>query len=91
MWSGNKSIHIHLLFASSHLSRRVTEVLAKRHGKNADAQLRDHWQGDIDPNVIWDYYSTCWDQLETDIREITAIDDKFDHSMRYLHQKRRLP
>lgn len=91
VWSGNKSLHIHLLFASSHLSRRVAEILAKRHGKNAEAQLRDHWQGDIDPSVIWDYYSNCWDNLETTIREVTGIDDKFDQSLRYLHQKRRLP
>ncbi|MBO9406182.1 hypothetical protein J7399_01985 [Shimia sp. R9_1] len=91
VWSGNKSLHIHLLFASSHLSRRVTEILAERNGKNAEAQLRDHWQGDIDPSVIWDYYSTCWDNLESTIREATGIEGKFDQSLRYLHQKRRLP
>lgn len=91
VWSGNKSLHIHLLFASSHLSRRVTEIVADRHGKNAEAQLRDHWQGDIDPSVIWDYYFNCWDNLETTIREVTGIDEKFDQSLRYLHQKRRMP
>lgn len=91
VWSGNKSLHIHLLFASSHLSRRVTEILAERHGKNAEAQLRDHWQGDIDPSAIWDYYANCWDNLESIIREVKGIADKFDQSLRYLHQKRRLP
>ncbi|MCG7492947.1 hypothetical protein [Thalassobius sp. Cn5-15] len=91
VWSGNKSLHIHLLFSSIHLDRRATEVHARLNGKNPEAQLRDHWQGDIDQGMIWDYYSACWDTLDDIIPKVTGIETKFDHNLRYLHQKRRLP
>ncbi|UTS82232.1 hypothetical protein OL67_003336 [Phaeobacter piscinae] len=91
VWSGNKSVHFHLLFSSAHLSRATLEVVAKAQGKNPAAQIRDHWHGDLEPDLLWDYYSDRWDRLAYLFRDVAGITDSFDASLRGLHQKRRLP
>lgn len=91
VWSGNKSIHIHLIFDPSHLSRFTIQELAVANGTSPEAKLRNHWRGDIRPDAIWEYYKAAWWKLNDLIKTVTGIEVDFDDNLETLFQKRRLP
>ena len=92
VWSGGKSLHIHLVFDTGHLSRSVIKHLAARAGNSPEAKLRDHWQGqDANPGSLWAYYGEQWFALRDLIHNASAISVPFDQQMAVLSQKRRMP
>ena len=91
VWSGSKSVHFQLIFDPSHMSESAIRTIAQQKGKSPEAQLRDHWRGDIDQSVIWDYFRERWFALKEAMRTVAGIDFEFDESQAQLSQKRRLP
>ena len=91
IWSGGKSVHINFIFDISHMSKATIEAIAERDGKSPEAKLRDYWQGDINPAMIWDYYTSSWSRLNAIILEESSISVKFDPTLSTLFQKRRTP
>lgn len=91
IWSGGKSVHINFIFDTSHMSKAAIETIAERDGKSPEAKLRDYWQGDINPAMIWDYYTSSWNRLNAIILEESSISANFDSALSTLFQKRRTP
>lgn len=91
IWSGAKSVHLNFIFETSHLSKDTIIAQANRNGKKPEAKLRDYWLADINPDMIWDYYSVLWHRLSDAIRSNSNIDVNFDPAMSTLFQKRRTP
>lgn len=91
VWSGGKSVHIHLVFDPRHMCRGTIADLAKIAGKSPEAKIRDHWQGDIRQDVIWEYYRIKWWELHDLFEPVAGITVQFDTNSQTLFQKRRLP
>lgn len=91
VWSGGKSVHLNFIFDPSHMSKETIVALADRQRKSPEAKLRDYWRGDINPDMIWGYYTATWNRLNRAIHEHSAINVPFDTTMATLFQKRRTP
>lgn len=83
VFSGNKSVHIHLLFDTKHLDRSLHV------GKNSKAKAV--WDGDLPPEVFSLVYRDVWQCLTTIICDTLNTDVVFDQSLGSYIQKRRLP
>lgn len=90
VWSGSKSLHIHLVFETTHLSRESVLAISKLQRKSPDHRLRN-WTEDIRGDAIWRYHSHKWNELSEIFQSAAMINAVFDPSMQFLHQKRRLP
>jgi hypothetical protein len=91
VWSGGKSVHIHLVFDPSHMCRATISGLAKIKGRSPEAKIRDHWRGDIRPDAIWDYYRIKWWEIHGLFHDVAGVLVEFDTNLQTLFQKRRLP
>lgn len=90
VWSGGKSIHIHLVFDTTHLSRDACHYAAALVNTDPDHRLKN-WSGDIRDDAIWDYHKVKWDSLAGLFKSEAGIDVEFDRNLKTLNQKRRMP
>lgn len=81
-FSGNKSLHIHLVFDTRHLSKEVAEK-----SKWANAM----WQGDVPDQVLQELYRSTWLHLATRVQKSLGVNIKFDDRLSTYIQKRRSP
>ena len=91
-WSGNKSLHIHLVFDTTHLSLAALKSWSVANRKSAEAKMRDHYQGeDLSDHALKSYYANRWAWIVETVQELIGETISFDSRMAQLHQKRRLP
>lgn len=82
VFSGNKSLHIHLVFDTRHLSNE----LAKK-----SAWANATWQGDVPDQVLHELYRSTWVHLATTVQQSLGVPIKFDERLSSYIQKRRSP
>jgi hypothetical protein len=90
VWSGNKSVHIHLIFDTTHLSREASLHAAMMANTDPDHRLKN-WSEDIREDSIWEYHKDTWMKLAGLMKTQAGISAEFDKAMKPLHQKRRMP
>jgi hypothetical protein len=90
-WTGNKSIHYSFVFDCTWIDRLALESWAKLNGTDPKHNLDHHYYGDINPDVVWEYYKSKWSDLVTLFTTVTDLDVIFDTQLQTLAQKRRLP
>lgn len=90
VWSGNKSIHIHLIFDTTHLSREASLHAAMMANTDPDHRLKN-WSEDIREDTVWEYHKDTWMKLAGLMKTQAGISAEFDEAMKPLHQKRRMP
>jgi hypothetical protein len=90
-WTGNKSIHYSFVFDCTWIDQQALESWATLNGTDPKHNLDHHYHGDINPDVIWEYYKSKWSDLVTLFTTETDVDVIFDTQLQTLAQKRRLP
>jgi len=90
-WTGNKSIHYSFIFDCTWIDRPALESWATLNGTDPKHNLDHHYHGDINPDVVWEYYKSKWSDLVTLFNTETDLDVIFDTQLQTLSQKRRLP
>ncbi len=83
VFSGNKSLHVHLLFDTRHLSRDLSI--------NANATVRGLWTGDVPDEHLNKLHRAVWPEIAAIINEHLRTDVHFDDGLRSYVQKRRCP
>lgn len=90
VWSGGKSIHIHLIFDTAHLARDACLHAAALANTDPDHRLKN-WSGDIRDDAVWNYHKMKWETLAGLFKSKAGINVEFDDSLKPLYQKRRMP
>lgn len=90
VWSGNKSIHFHFIFDTTHLSREACLHAARMADTDPDHRLKN-WTEDIRADLVWEYHKDSWKKLAAMMKTQAGIEEEFDKNMMTLHQKRRMP
>lgn len=91
VWSGHKSVHINLVFDPSHMQKQAMIEICNLRGRSPEARIRDHWNGDIRPDAIWEYHKQKWLDLIELLKQHAGIYKPFDANLQPLFQKRRTP
>lgn len=82
VFSGNKSLHIHLLFDTRHLSKELA---------SNSKWAADTWCGDVPDQVLPELYRTTWQRLAMIIQDALGKPIEFDERLASYVQKRRSP
>jgi hypothetical protein len=80
VFSGNKSVHIHIWFDSRHLTKALS--------KGARRKAQD-WDGDMPPAALKEWYRRKWLDLLPMIKGTLGAGVEFDHTLSFYGQKRR--
>lgn len=82
VFSGHKSVHIHIVFDTRHLSRDLA--------RGAKGAIK-HWDGDVPPDALRELHRRIWFEIAKAITSALEIDIEFDSIMANYTQKRRSP
>lgn len=83
VFSGNKSLHIHIAFDLRHLSKTF------KAGPNSFA--RTLWDGDVPDDLIGSLHPVIWSRLAEIINKTLGCNVEFDPRLKSYVQKRRMP
>lgn len=83
IFSGGKSVHIHLLFDIRHLSHKLAQST-----KNLKVQ---HWEGDVPDRDLAGLHQLLWVDVAETVNRSLGTNVRFDPFLRFYHQKRRSP
>ena len=82
IFTGNKSVHINLIFDTRHLSKALLPDKAR---------YRELWKQDVPDAVLPLLYSRVWNEVSTIIQQELGIQVEFDPLLSSYIQKRRSP
>lgn len=83
VYSGNRSLHIHTIWDTRHLSRALSDAAG-------DRQLAA-WQGDLSDADFQRLYRSVWEELAVEIKQVLQLEGEFDAELSRMSQLRRLP
>lgn len=83
VFSGNKSVHIHIIFDLKHLDNSLCS--------SPNSAARAMWKGNVPPDFIGALHHRVWAEIATIINTTLGTDITFDPRLRSYIQKRRTP
>lgn len=82
VYGGNKSIHLHFVFDTRHLSSALCQ---------GNRLLEERWQGDVPEALLRTLYEQAWLRVVGEFKQVISCTEPFDPQLKRYEQLRRTP